>query len=711
MSTYSDASLILPVAPERKAGKIYSLKPTDGTGDFTVARTTACDEIDSTGESVEVAANVPRFDFKAPYVAPTDNSYYDCPSSTGLVSVANSSFNSVGTGNFTALVRVKIPSGIDGTKWIFAKGGSGNIGYALYFSASGQLKFSLETSSGDSVLTSGGFAITEGTAYDISVRVDRTGSMVMRVDGVDVGTLDISAKVGETADYSNPLKLGGYGGSEAYDKDIYAFWLDNRLMTTTEIDDRFDGVAIPSDYVGAGNIVYNSDFSVNTDSFTGIRATSSGNIDSILGIDDTLRIYASVDNNSHYIYRSSSLDATRGCYVTFDYYIPAANTNVDGLSIGTGIGAFVESGTVSITGSWQTASILVDNSDSILSFRMTSGGSTSFAGAGVVTDDLVYFKNIKVTTAGNTLNLSTGKTSATWYDLDHPIQGTITGATLTDSTDFGNNTYPLNTCPALLTEPAFNTYFLNSRTPVTQTITTLSIGTTYTCNCKGVGIITIEETGGSGKGGTATEVDSFTWVATQTSVDITLEAGSDFDWVQVTDTSYPMNHVNTTSPSVAKVADDVSKTGVTSIIGQTEGSFFIDMVILSDNNAFSNIFNTNKSVVDSVSIVKSNSLKTLLCNIYANSVLVSTLSTTTTYEIGDRVKVLLIYKSGDNRLFVNGVKEDSNTTAFTFSGALDGLFLNDATTYFGYQQRNRTNNVQLTDTIYTDAQAITLTTL
>mgnify|MGYP000238793277 CR=1 FL=1 len=38
MSTYSDASLILPVAPYIKDGKIYSLKPTDGTGDFDFSR-------------------------------------------------------------------------------------------------------------------------------------------------------------------------------------------------------------------------------------------------------------------------------------------------------------------------------------------------------------------------------------------------------------------------------------------------------------------------------------------------------------------------------------------------------------------------------------------------------------------------------------------------------------------------------------------------
>lgn len=63
MSTYSDASLILPVAPERRAGLIYSLKPTDGTGDFTVARAGKRHEINSDLKLEIIDNNVPAFNF------------------------------------------------------------------------------------------------------------------------------------------------------------------------------------------------------------------------------------------------------------------------------------------------------------------------------------------------------------------------------------------------------------------------------------------------------------------------------------------------------------------------------------------------------------------------------------------------------------------------------------------------------------------------
>ena len=62
MSLFEDASLV--VTPNgRKAGKIYSIKPTDGTGDLTVARATTATEVNSSGVIVDVASNVARFDY------------------------------------------------------------------------------------------------------------------------------------------------------------------------------------------------------------------------------------------------------------------------------------------------------------------------------------------------------------------------------------------------------------------------------------------------------------------------------------------------------------------------------------------------------------------------------------------------------------------------------------------------------------------------
>ena len=62
MSTYTDASLI--VTPNAyKAGKLYSLKPTDGSGDLGVVRATTATYVDADGVIQTALANEPRFDY------------------------------------------------------------------------------------------------------------------------------------------------------------------------------------------------------------------------------------------------------------------------------------------------------------------------------------------------------------------------------------------------------------------------------------------------------------------------------------------------------------------------------------------------------------------------------------------------------------------------------------------------------------------------
>ena len=62
MSTYTDASLI--VTPNAyKAGKLYSLKPTDGSGDLDVVRATTATYVGSDGLIKTALANEVRFDY------------------------------------------------------------------------------------------------------------------------------------------------------------------------------------------------------------------------------------------------------------------------------------------------------------------------------------------------------------------------------------------------------------------------------------------------------------------------------------------------------------------------------------------------------------------------------------------------------------------------------------------------------------------------
>jgi len=61
MSTYDDASLIY-YPSGYKAGKAYSLKPTDGSGDLDFTRASTATRVNESGLIESVAANVPRLD-------------------------------------------------------------------------------------------------------------------------------------------------------------------------------------------------------------------------------------------------------------------------------------------------------------------------------------------------------------------------------------------------------------------------------------------------------------------------------------------------------------------------------------------------------------------------------------------------------------------------------------------------------------------------
>lgn len=62
MSLYDDASLIMYPSGV-KASKIYSQKPTDGSGDLTFSRASTATRVNSSGLIESVASNVPRIDY------------------------------------------------------------------------------------------------------------------------------------------------------------------------------------------------------------------------------------------------------------------------------------------------------------------------------------------------------------------------------------------------------------------------------------------------------------------------------------------------------------------------------------------------------------------------------------------------------------------------------------------------------------------------
>ena len=123
--------------------------------------------------------------------------------------------------------------------------------------------------------------------------------------------------------------------------------------------------------------------------------------------------------------------------------------------------------------------------------------------------------------------------------------------------------------------------------------------------------------------------------------------------------SYPTSYIPTTSASATRVADACSKTGISSLIGQTEGVLFCDFEFVT-------------GAIDNPIIIRDASYGTFIYinqqtsgNIWGQVQGVGNFNFSTPATNG-RLKCAIAYKSGNSAFFVNGAQVGStNTTTFT----------------------------------------------
>lgn len=185
--------------------------------------------------------------------------------------------------------------------------------------------------------------------------------------------------------------------------------------------------------------------------------------------------------------------------------------------------------------------------------------------------------------------------------------------------------------------------------------------------------------------------------------------GSVYAWgVQLEAGSYPTSYIPTIASSVTRNADVISKTGISSLIGQTEGTIFIDFYYKTPS---SNI-NGQLAIADSsgnnrVIIWNIFSLNSLGIQLKANSTNVIDNTSLGVFVNNQRYKIAIGYKSGSTAVYVNGSLSFQNTSSFTFSSAMTDLSIGTYITE-GHQLNNST---QIYKTRLTNAELAQLTTL
>jgi hypothetical protein len=169
--------------------------------------------------------------------------------------------------------------------------------------------------------------------------------------------------------------------------------------------------------------------------------------------------------------------------------------------------------------------------------------------------------------------------------------------------------------------------------------------------------------------------------------------------------AYATSYIPTLGASVTRVADAASKTGISSLIGQTEGTMFVEFeyqpTSASQSVAISDGTSSNRL---DIRLATSNVPAFVAVT---GGVIQSSISSAVTMTQGQRVKVAAAYKNNDFVLYQNGALVAS-TTSGTIGGTLSryGFDLNGAQFFY-----SPVNQALVFKTRLTNAQLAELTAL
>ena len=130
---------------------------------------------------------------------------------------------------------------------------------------------------------------------------------------------------------------------------------------------------------------------------------------------------------------------------------------------------------------------------------------------------------------------------------------------------------------------------------------------------------------------------------------------------QMEASSYPTSYIPTTSSSATRVADACYKTGISSLIGQTQGTMFIDTYVGNETDEVYGWLQASLSGNPNDSIQVNRAGSNIQCQVYVGST-VQGIITGGTITKGQRIKVAVGYKQNDLVLYLNGTQIGVDTS-------------------------------------------------
>lgn len=136
--------------------------------------------------------------------------------------------------------------------------------------------------------------------------------------------------------------------------------------------------------------------------------------------------------------------------------------------------------------------------------------------------------------------------------------------------------------------------------------------------------------------------------------------------IQLEQSNYVTSYIPTVGASATRITESCSKTGLSSVIGQTEGTLFVDFVFNGLEN-FGTPLSVNDGSTNNYIWLTTFNDGTIRGELF-NGAAQASLSTTGT--VGQRYKVAFAYKTNDFAFYVNGVQISTQSSGSTFSGSV-----------------------------------------
>ncbi len=173
--------------------------------------------------------------------------------------------------------------------------------------------------------------------------------------------------------------------------------------------------------------------------------------------------------------------------------------------------------------------------------------------------------------------------------------------------------------------------------------------------------------------------------------------------------SFMTSYIPTSSSSVTRSQDAATNSGSSDLINLTEGVLYCEIAALFSGDGENRCITLSDGTgnLNTVEIFYQESANTIKYRIKDGS----GVNINNTETVADRTqfnKIALKYKSGDNSMWLNGVKVDTNTSTFSFTTTLSELNFaqaNNSQKFFG-----KVKSVAVFKEALTDAQLTALTT-